>query len=64
MGGPGAILDGSGSAQSAFDFNSYTGSSTSVTIEYLTIENFTAAVGQDVVNADSNVELDDRVQHR
>ncbi len=47
IGAPGAILNGEGINQSAFD-----GTSTGVTIEYLTVENFVAPDGQMVVNHD------------
>ena len=52
VGAPGAVLDGEGAAQTAFATNTYTGSSNEVTIEYLTIEDFSAGVGQAVVNSD------------
>ena len=47
IGAPGAILNGEGINESAFD-----GTSTGVTIEHLTIENFIAPNGQMVVNHD------------
>ena len=47
IGAPGAVINGEGVNQSAFD-----GSATDVTIENLTIENFFGADGQMVVNHD------------
>ncbi len=48
VGAPGAVIDGQGLNQSAFD-----GTATGVTIEYLTIQNFVPLNGQDVVNHDN-----------
>ena len=47
IGAPGAVINGEGKNQSAFD-----GKATNVTIEYLTVENFLGANGQMVVNHD------------
>jgi hypothetical protein len=51
VGAPGAVLDGQGDNQSAFAYNSQQSPSGTATIEYLTIEDFTGGVGENVVNA-------------
>ena len=51
IGAPGAIINGEGINQSAFD-----DTSTDVTIEYLTVENFLGADGQMVVNHDGGAD--------
>lgn len=48
MGAPGAVIDGQGVNQSAFD-----GTASGVTIEYLTVQNFVPLNWQDVVNHDN-----------
>jgi hypothetical protein len=49
LGAPGAIVDGQGLNQFAFTFDP-DGSTANVTIEYLTIRNFTSGEGEGVVN--------------
>ena len=61
IGAPGAIIDG----QNVNDY-AFTQTATDVTIEYLTIENFGQAGGNNnegVVNHDVGRQLDDRAQH-
>ncbi|MGI0070601.1 MAG: hypothetical protein ACRECT_00755 [Thermoplasmata archaeon] len=49
LGAPGAIVDGQGLNQFAFTFDP-SGSTSNVTIEYLTVRNFTSGQGEGVVN--------------
>ena len=49
LGAPGAIIDGQGLNQFAFTFDP-DGSTANVTIEYLTVRNFTSGEGEGVVN--------------
>jgi Right handed beta helix region len=51
IGAPGAVIDGQGVNQSAFD-----GTATNVTIEYLTVRSFAPPNGQNVVNHDDGAD--------